>query len=123
MQRTRLNLLLGETLGQFTSFFQNPWRKMALLVIFLLFGNFVAVVFPPAIGQTTTWDPMVAAGIIFLAEVVNFLYYKKGDRQIVSQKAATNTAASQNRLFFQLVHVFKIGLLYGLTVSAINVGS
>ncbi|ACA98156.1 MULTISPECIES: DUF565 domain-containing protein [Cyanophyceae] len=123
MQRTRLNLLLGETLGQFTSFFQNPWRKMALLAIFLLFGNFVATVFPPAIGQAMAWDPIVAIGIIFLAEVSNFLYYRQGDRQTIAQKAATNPTAPQSRLLFQLMHVFKIGLLYGLTVSAVNVGS
>ncbi|MBV5257731.1 DUF565 domain-containing protein [Synechococcus moorigangaii CMS01] len=123
MQRTRLNLLLGETLGQFIRFFQNPWRKMALIAISLLFGNFVATVFPPAIGQTTTWDPVVAVAIIVFAEVVNFLYYKQGDRQTVSTKTPTNPIAPQSRLFFELVHVFKIGLLYGLVVSAINVGS
>ncbi|MEB3226332.1 MAG: DUF565 domain-containing protein [Synechococcus sp.] len=123
MQRTRLNLLLGETFGRFTRFFQNPWRRTALIGLFLLLGNLVATVFPPAIGQTTTWDPIVAMVIILLAEITNMFYYRKGDRQSSFSQSPNTPAISRDRLLFDLVNVFKIGLLYGLTVSAINVGS
>lgn len=123
MQRTRLNLLFDATFNRLTRFFQNPWRKIALITIFLLLGNFLATVFPPAVGQTTNWDPIVAAAITFIFEVVSLIYYKYGDRQQSLLEPVPPPASPRTQFVLELLNVFKIGMLYGLIVSAINVGS
>jgi ABC-type uncharacterized transport system permease subunit len=123
MQRTRLNLLFDENLDRLSRFFQNPWRKIALVIIAVLFGNLLATVFPPSIGQTPTWDPIVAAAITLLAEGMSFFYYRLGDRQQSRSKLTSPKSIPRTQFILDLLNAFKIGLLYGLIVSAINVGS
>ncbi|BAW95280.1 hypothetical protein NIES970_01820 [[Synechococcus] sp. NIES-970] len=116
MQRTRLNLLFDDLWRRFTGFFQNPWRRLTLIALALLSGNFIATVFPPAIGQTTTWDPVVAFFIMVITEAISVICYRQGDRQ-------SSPTPTDRKILFDLMNAMKIGLLYGLTVSAINVGS
>lgn len=127
MQRTRLNVILDNNYRRFLFFFENPWRKITLLLLFLLLGNFLATVFPPAIGQTPTWDPVVALVIVLSTELFSFFYYKRGDRRppldTPAIEQAATIAVNQKRFVFDLLNALKIGLLYGITVSAINVGS
>jgi Protein of unknown function (DUF565) len=123
MQRTRLNLLFDENLDRFSRFFQNPWRKIALVIIAVLFGNLLATVFPPSIGQTPTWDPIVAAAITLLTEGMSFFYYRLGTHQQPQAELTTTKSVPRSKFIFDLLNAFKIGLIYGLIVSAINVGS
>ena len=54
MQNTRLNTLVDRTVRQFTQWAQNPWRRLSLIIISLLFGNFLA----SAIATTTGQQPI-----------------------------------------------------------------
>ncbi len=40
MQRTRLSTLANVTSSRFNSFFGNPWRRLSLQIICVLFGVF-----------------------------------------------------------------------------------
>jgi hypothetical protein len=41
MQRTRLNTLVERTGTELTQFFSNPWRRISLILLGLLFGFFI----------------------------------------------------------------------------------
>ena len=120
MQRTRLNTLFDESLEKFGQFFQNPWRRFALIIISLLFGNFIGTVLPTTAGQEAAWDPVVAAGLLFFIELINRTYYS---RQKQSSAENPSNISKGNYLVFDLLNVFKIGLMYGLIVEAFELGS
>ncbi|AFY36586.1 hypothetical protein Lepto7376_0138 [[Leptolyngbya] sp. PCC 7376] len=120
MQRTRLNTLFDESLGKFGRFFQNPWRRFALTIISLLFGNFIGTVVPTTSGQKAAWDPVVGAGILIFIELVSRIYYS---RPKLFQTSTDQDISKGNHLCFDLLNIFKIGLIYGLIVEALELGS
>ena len=120
MQRTRLNILFDESVGKFGRFFRNPWRRFALILISLLLGNFAGTVIPTTAGQEAAWDPIVGAGILLMIELVNRIYY---GRPKLSNSNSQQDIEQGNQLFFDLLNVFKIGLIYGLIVEALELGS
>ncbi|OKH17883.1 DUF565 domain-containing protein [[Limnothrix rosea] IAM M-220] len=120
MQRTRLNTLFDDSLVKFGQFFQNPWRRFALIIISLLFGNFIGTVVPTTAGQTAAWDPVVGGILLVILEVMSRLYYKR-PRWL---RRSPDEELNQGRnLTFELINVFKIGLMYGLIVEALEIGS
>ncbi len=120
MQRTRLNTLFDETLIKFGQFFQNPWRRFALIIISLLFGNFTGTVVPTTAGQRAAWDPIVGAALLMFTEVISRIYY---NRPKILQISADKDISKGNYLIFDLLNIFKIGLIYGLIVEALELGS
>ncbi|MGB2925219.1 MAG: DUF565 domain-containing protein [Limnothrix sp.] len=120
MQRTRLNTLFDESAIRFSQFFRNPWRKFALYIIALLFGNFIGTVVPTTAGQRAAWDPIVGAAMLMFTELVSRIYYKR------PQFLRSTTTADPNlngQFAFELLNTFKIGLIYGLIVEALELGS
>ena len=120
MQRTRLNILFDDSVGKFGRFFQNPWRRFALILISLLLGNFAGTVIPTTVGQEAMWDPVVGAGILLAIELVNRIYYS---RSKLLKNNPNQDIDQGNQLFFDLLNIFKIGLIYGLIVEALELGS
>ncbi len=43
MQRTRLSTLIESISNQFGRWLYNPWRRLSLVIIGLLFGNFFGI--------------------------------------------------------------------------------
>lgn len=120
MQRTRLNTLFDENFLRFSQFFQNPWRKFALCIISLLFGNLIGTVVPTTAGQAAAWDPIVGAALLIFIELISRIYYNRPQLLQNSQEKIPNQGSE---LIFALLNIFKMGLTYGLIVEALEIGS
>ncbi len=116
MQRTRLNTLVdlaGDRLGQL---FSNPWRRMALILIGLLFGFFIGGAISSTAGQAAYWDVVVAALLLFSTETVSRWVYGRTRR-------VQPEIASRRSLLADVLNVFKIGIAYSLYLEALKLGS
>lgn len=110
MQNTRLNTLI-ESLGrQLRQELRNPWRRIALLLITLLFGVYLGVSIAAVAGQLAYWDITVAALILLAAELVSWFFYG-------------NYLNARKSLWGEAVNALKIGVIYGLFVVAFMLGS
>ena len=110
MQNTRINRLidvLGEQFGRWQS---NPWRRISLLVISLLFGTFLGTAISTIAGQSANWDIIVAGLLVLLTEFVNRLVYG-------------GPKAMARSLWVEILNSLKIGLTYNLFVEAFKLGS
>ena len=76
MQRTRLNTLVNQTTLRFRQWVFNPWRRLALVVMSLLFGNFFATAISATAGQTAKLDVVVSAVLVVFVEFISWLYYR-----------------------------------------------
>ncbi len=116
MQRTRLNTLVdlvGDRLGQL---FTNPWRRIALIVIGLLFGFFIGGAISSTAGQAAYWDVVVAALLLLSTELVS--------RWVYSRTLRVRTGRGSKRsLLADVLNVFKIGVSYSLYLEALKLGS
>jgi hypothetical protein len=113
MQNTRLNTLVDGLLGQFSRWLRNPWRRISLLLISVLGGNFLATTVATVAGQKADWDVIVAALLVVVAEGVSWLVYRRGRGNL----------EVQNPIFLELLNGVKLGLTYGLFVEAFKLGS
>jgi Protein of unknown function (DUF565) len=116
MQNTRLNILVDGWLGQFGRWLRNPWRRISLLLISLLGGNFLATTLSTVAGQKADLDVVVAALLVVLAEGISWLMYR-------SQLSRQRKLAGENPIFLELLNGVKLGLTYGLFVEAFKLGS
>jgi Protein of unknown function (DUF565) len=117
MQNTRLNRLVDSLLDRFSGWLQNPWRRTSLLIISLLFGNFLATAISTTTGQGAYWDVLVAALITSFTEIVSWFVYglSRRDRPELERRSRSLTIECLNTL--------KIGLIYGLFVDSLKLGS
>jgi hypothetical protein len=118
MQNTRLNTFVDQSLGRFGRWLRNPWRRLSLVIISLLLGNFLATVFSTVAGQTADIDVIMAALLLLFTEVVSWLVYR-GDRGRI-QPGVRDEARP---LLIELLNGTKLGLIYGLFVEAFKLGS
>ncbi|NJO79794.1 MAG: DUF565 domain-containing protein [Cyanobacteria bacterium RM1_2_2] len=114
MQNTRLSTLIEQFSGRFTVFLRNPWRRLSLMIISLLGGNFLATILSTVAGQNADLDVLVSLLLVAFAEVVSWLVYG-GDRR--------RMAANQRVLLIEILNGTKLGLTYGLFVEAFKLGS
>ncbi|MEM9215718.1 MAG: DUF565 domain-containing protein [Cyanobacteria bacterium P01_F01_bin.150] len=134
MQRTRLTILLDVVSQQISQSLRNPWRRISLILVGLLFGNFAATVVATVTGQAASWDVLVAIVVLCGCELVNWWVYRQ--RPIsssnlnwagrLSAKASPQTFANSTTTrssFRYVVNAVKIGLVYGLFVEALKLGS
>ncbi len=120
MQNTRLNTLIDRALGQFTQWAQNPWRRLSLIIISLLFGNFLASAIATTTGQRTNLDTVISAVLLVITESISWLVYSKR----IQRLAAENAIERQRRpLWLEILNSLKLGLIYGLFVEAFKLGS
>ena len=120
MQRTRLNTLISSTTKRFTRWVFNPWRRLSLVIISLLFGYFFAIVISSVTGQTADLDVVLSAIVLLFVELASWLVYG-GQRQRPDLSAAEPN--SQRPLLLETLNAFKIGLTYSLFVEAFKLAS
>lgn len=110
MQNTRINRLLDVLGEQFARWASNPWRRISLLVISLLFGTFLGTALSTIAGQSADWDIIAAALLVLWTELVSLLLYgwrRQGARY----------------LWVEMLQALKIGVTYNLFVEAFKLGS
>ncbi|MEL6813853.1 MAG: DUF565 domain-containing protein [Cyanobacteria bacterium J06598_3] len=145
MQRTRLNRLFDQTTLRFRQWVFNPWRRLAVVLISLLFGNIFATGISATAGQTAQLDVVVAAILMVVVEFISWLYYRFTPRRRQSDRlnaispeassvAVTPTNADistgleagpvrSRSTLAEALNAFKLGMTYGLFVEAFKLGS
>lgn len=113
MQRTRLTTLIETVSDRFGRWLFNPWRRLSLVIIGLLFGNFFAISISSIAGQAAELDVIISAILLVAVELASWLVYRR----------PTNKADRQNSLLIEIINSLKIGLIYGLFVEAFKLGS
>jgi hypothetical protein len=109
MQNTRLNTLLAVTTEQFGRALRNPWRRLSLLALSLLFGTFLGPAISSLSGQRAYWDISSAAILTVTVEVVSRIVY--GNRQLAQSLPA------------KALNALKIGVTYSLFLEAFKLNS
>lgn len=120
MQNTRLSTLIDRTSQRFTQWTQNPWRRSSLIIISLLFGNFLASSIVTSAGQKSDLDIAIALMMLSLTEFVSWLTYRDPGRRQVAPSGGTT---QQRPLWLTILNSLRIGLVYGLFVEAFKLGS
>ncbi|EGK88913.1 DUF565 domain-containing protein [Microcoleus vaginatus PCC 9802] len=110
MQNTRINRLIDVLGDRFRGWLSNPWRRISLLIISLLFGTFLGTAISTIAGQSADWDIIAAGLLVLLTELVNWLVYG-------GPRPATGS------LWVEMLNALKIGLTYNLFVEAFKLGS
>lgn len=118
MQDTRLNSLVNRSLQWLTLWLDNPWRRLSLIVIALLFGYFVANVISTVTGQTADLDVIVSLAMLGFTELVSWLVYSTS-----RPRNRTQQAPQRRFLGIELLNAIKIGLIYGFYLEAFKLGS
>jgi Protein of unknown function (DUF565) len=121
MQNTRLNTLFDRLEKQFVRWAENPWRRLSLIIINLLFGNFLSSAIATTTGQKTELDAIVGLVTLTIVESISWLTYgtSLGRRQI----AEPNAIIGKRPLWIALLNSLKLGLVYGLFIEAFKLGS
>ena len=121
MQNTRLNTVVQAGADRLRRWLFNPWRRLSVLLMSLLFGFFLATVIITTTGQTADIDILVAAIMMAIVEMINWLRYSWRSPLI---KAATVAGASaQPTPLLDALNALKLGLTFGLFVEAFKLGS
>ena len=123
MQNTRLNTLVDSILGQLSRWLRNPWRRISVIIISLLMGNFIATLFSTVAGQRASLDVEIAMVLLLATEIINWLVYR-GDTVRERRRIQRNDPIAEARpLVIEMLNGLKLGLIYGLFVEAFKLGS
>ncbi|MBW4496676.1 MAG: DUF565 domain-containing protein [Oscillatoria princeps RMCB-10] len=109
MQNTRLNTLVAVTTEQFGRALRNPWRRLSLLGLSLLFGTFLGPAVSSLAGQRAYWDISSAAILTVIIELISRIIY--GNRQLAQSLPA------------EALNALKIGVTYSLFLEAFKLNS
>jgi len=128
MQNTRLNRLVDDLAGQFARWLQNPWRRVSLIVLSLLLGNFLATALATIAGQTAQLDILAGAILVAITESISWLFYRgSGGGRSPSDPPTPSFAVARpyaaRSLIAEILNALKIGLIYGLAIEAFKLGS
>ena len=121
MQNTRLSTLIDRIFQQFTQWAENPWRRLSLIIISLLFGNFLSSAIATSTGQKTDLDIVVSAILAIGVELISWLTYGTSFGQ--RKPGKYNLLLGQRPILIAILNNLKIGLIYGLFVEAFKLGS
>ncbi len=117
MQDTRLTTLVRGTLARFTSFTTNPWRRISLVIISFLLGNFLGTAIITTAGQTAIWDLVAAFLLVVFTEFISRFVYRPSAPRVVSPETDGTT------LLPEILNTLKIGITYSLFIEAFKLGS
>jgi len=117
MQNTRLTTLISGSLTKFTRFTTNPWRRISLVIISFLLGNFLGTVIITTTGQRGTWDVVAAFLLVLFTEIVSYLVYQRPVPKMVSPEIEGTI------LLPEILNALKIGITYSLFIEAFKLGS
>jgi hypothetical protein len=121
MQNTRLSTLIDRISKQFVRWAENPWRRLSLLIISLLFGNFLASAIATSTGQRATLDVSIAFMLSIVTESISWLVYASGfGRRNLEDR---NSIFGQRPILIAILNNLKLGLIYGLFIEAFKLGS
>jgi len=109
-QNTRLNRIIDDAGDRLNRGLRNPWRRLSLLVISLLFGFLLASVVSSVSGQRAEQDMVVAAIMVLLTELASRIIYGSGQQL-------------RGIFWAEVLNGLKIGLIYGLFVEAFKLNS
>jgi Protein of unknown function (DUF565) len=123
MQNTRLTTLVDGSLQRLTQWLRNPWRRSSMLIISLLFGNFLASAVSTIAGQKADLDILAAALIVAVTELISWMTYGRGWRSPARPPSNRPLVTSQRSLLIEALNGLKLGLIYGLFVQAFTLGS
>jgi hypothetical protein len=110
MQNTRLNNLfdaIARTLGQW---FENPWRRLSLLIISFLFGFFLGSAISTSAGQRAELDIWAAAVLVLFTEITSRIFYSR-------------SFFARRSLLLESLNILKVGLIYSMFIEAFKLGS
>jgi hypothetical protein len=110
MQNTRLNTLFDAIAEFVGSWLRNPWRRLSILIISVLVGNFLGTALSTISGQEADLDIVVAAILVVVTELINRIVYRSNPQ-------------TGRLLLLQVPNALKIGLTYSLFVEAFKLGS
>jgi hypothetical protein len=110
MQNTRLNSLVGVVTDQIRQLFRNPWRRVSLMLISLLFGFFLGNVISTSAGQRAELDVVAASFLVILFEVTSRIIY-------------SNRESFRRSLPAEMINALKIGMTYSFVLEAFKLGS
>ncbi|NEP41365.1 MAG: DUF565 domain-containing protein [Okeania sp. SIO2H7] len=110
MQNTRLDRLFNVINQRLQLWLRNPWRRISLLIISLLFGNFLATVISTIAGQAGYLDVTYAVICLLITEFLNWLAYR-------------SYSGTSRPFGIDFLNGFKIGFTYGLFLEAFKLGS
>ena len=110
MQNTRLSTLFDRILDAGSRWLNNPWRRISVLIISVLLGNFLGTVISTVAGQKAELDIVVAAFLTVATETFSRLAYG-------------GSAELRRSLLVQLINMVKLGVTYSLFVEAFKLGS
>jgi len=116
MQNTRLTTLVRDTLTRFTSFTANPWRRISLIIIGFLLGNFLGNIIITTTGQMAMWDAVAAFFLLISTEIVNYYIYRP-------RTFKPNSSATAGIILPEIINSLKIGITYSLFIEAFKLGS
>lgn len=121
MQNTRLSTLIDQISQQFIQWAENPWRRLSILIISLLFGNFLASLISTSTGQKAELDIFISLIILTGTELISWLTYGTtiGQRKL----GKYNSIFGQRPIWIAILNSLKLGLIYGLFVEAFKLGS
>ena len=111
MQNTRLNRLFDIFLARLGQWLQNPWRRISVLVISLLFGTFLGIAISTIAGQEASWDISVAFVLLLLTELISVLAYRQ------------RSPKAKKSIWIEFLNALKMGLSYSLFLLAFLLGS
>jgi Protein of unknown function (DUF565) len=122
MQNTRLNTLFDRITDRFNRWAQNPWRRVSLIIISVLFGNFLASAIATTTGQRANLDTVIAATLLGITESISWFVYRQRVDNL--QRDAVNALDRAPRsLWLAMLNSLKLGLIYGLFIEAFKLGS
>jgi len=109
VQNTRLNTLFDVTFERLQQWLGNPWRRISILTIGLLFGFFLGTAVSTIAGQKALLDMTVSLLLLLVTEAINWLVYAR--------------RRSTPSFLVDTLSATKIGLVYSLFVEAFKLGS
>ena len=109
MQNTRLNRLVTSATNRANQWLGNPWRRLSLIIIGLLFGFYLASAVATVAGQAAKLDIFGAGLVVASTEIVSRLVYSR--------------LAFGRSTVGEILNATKIGLIYGLSLEAFKLGS
>lgn len=117
MQRTRLSTLIDDLGDQFSLWLINPWRRVALVLISLLLGSFLAISLAAIAGQAGVQDVTISVILVLGAELVSWLVYSRRWRDPELLKQVPKP------IWLDCLNGFKIGAIYALCLEALKLSS
>ena len=123
MQNTRLNRFLLVGADRFGQWLSNPWRRLSVLILSLLFGFFLANMISTTTGQTADLDILVALLLLSTVETINFLVYRRRRSQVEPTETPYLGRPTRPIHLLDMANALKIGLTYGFFFEAFKLGS